>query len=99
MLSKLPAPSRKIDNLSMATPANGVELMVRNPPPKNWLKLGGLRVAVYIPRAGRDSERFRSVPRTCRPLCGRLSVRETGRRGPRQTGEEPRAPWRAHGGC
>jgi hypothetical protein len=22
-----------------------------------------------------DSERFRSIPKTCRPLCGRLSVR------------------------
>jgi len=28
-----------------------------------------------------DSEQFRSAPRTCRPLCGTLSLRQTGRFG------------------
>src|SRR6266700_4757908 len=34
-----------------------------------------------------DSEQFRSDPRTCRPLCGRLSMRWTDRR--RQGGRKP----------
>jgi len=29
--------------------------------------------------ANLDSEHFRSAPRTCRPFCGRLSVRQTDR--------------------
>src|SRR5580704_14973574 len=33
-----------------------------------------------------NSEQFRSVPRTCRPLRGRLSVRKTERTGPSVAG-------------
>src|SRR2546427_7762181 len=33
-----------------------------------------------------NSEQFRSVPRTCRPFCGRLSVRKTERTGPSVAG-------------
>jgi hypothetical protein len=36
-----------------------------------------------------DSEQFRSSPRTCLPLCGRLSMRQTDRRR-RERLEEPR---------
>ena len=38
-----------------------------------------------------NSEQFRSAPRTCWPLCGRLSVREAGRLVPSAAGGHSRA--------
>src|SRR5215813_14751836 len=57
---------------------------------KNRLCLNAPRKRLLVTLSGKkpcdinkrlDSERFRSTPRTCRPFCGRLSVRKTGRTG------------------
>ena len=57
-------------------------------PDRNPAALQGPAVSygVSFGRAGAaprlDSERFRFAPRTCRPLCGKVSMRETERTEP-----------------
>ena len=45
--------------------------------PADVLSLGGRPGSAQA-----DSEQFRSAPRTCQPLCGRLEVHKTERTGP-----------------